>query len=52
MVIEFLFLSLNPKLFTGKISISISGLFFLPKNAESLDDKNTAERANQFEVIK
>jgi len=39
MIIEFLFLSLNPKLFTGKISISISGLFFLPKNAESLDDK-------------
>ncbi|XP_050058497.1 myrosinase 1-like isoform X1 [Aphis gossypii] len=33
----------------GKISISISGLFFLPKNAESLDDINTAERANQFE---
>ncbi|XP_025207235.1 myrosinase 1-like isoform X2 [Melanaphis sacchari] len=35
----------------GKISISISGLFFLPKNAESLDDINTAKRANQFEVI-
>ncbi|CAI6360889.1 unnamed protein product [Macrosiphum euphorbiae] len=33
----------------GKISISISGLFYLPKNAESLDDIVTAERANQFD---
>ncbi|XP_015368597.1 PREDICTED: myrosinase 1-like, partial [Diuraphis noxia] len=33
----------------GKISISISGVFFIPKNAESDDDINTAERANQFE---
>jgi len=38
--------------YSGKISISISGLFFLPKNAESLDDIATAERANQFEVTK
>jgi len=37
--------------YSGKISISISGLFFLPKNAESLDDIDTAERANQFDVI-
>nr|Q95X01.1 RecName: Full=Myrosinase 1; AltName: Full=Beta-glucosidase 1; AltName: Full=Beta-thioglucosidase 1; AltName: Full=Beta-thioglucosidase glucohydrolase 1; AltName: Full=Sinigrinase 1; AltName: Full=Thioglucosidase 1 [Brevicoryne brassicae]AAL25999.1 thioglucosidase [Brevicoryne brassicae]1WCG_A Chain A, THIOGLUCOSIDASE [Brevicoryne brassicae]1WCG_B Chain B, THIOGLUCOSIDASE [Brevicoryne brassicae] len=33
----------------GKISISISGVFFMPKNAESDDDIETAERANQFE---
>jgi len=37
--------------YSGKISISISGLFYLPKNAESLDDIVTAERANQFDVI-
>jgi len=24
----------------------------MPKNIESVDDKNTAERANQFEVTK
>ncbi|XP_025206428.1 myrosinase 1-like [Melanaphis sacchari] len=33
----------------GKISISINGVFYFPKNAESIDDINTAERANQFE---
>jgi len=37
-------------MFVGKISISINGVFFIPKNAESADDINTAERANQFEV--
>lgn len=36
----------------GKISISVSGEFFIPKNSKSQDDINTAERANQFEVYK
>ncbi|VVC29505.1 Hypothetical protein CINCED_3A000813 [Cinara cedri] len=34
----------------GKISISVSGIFFIPKNESSLSDINTAERANQFEI--
>ncbi|KAE9543770.1 hypothetical protein AGLY_002000 [Aphis glycines] len=33
----------------GKISISINGVFFIPKNPNSVDDVMTAERANQFE---
>lgn len=36
--------------FLGQISIAISGIFFIPKDENSLDDINTAERANQFEV--
>jgi len=35
----------------GKISISINGVFFIPKNSDSDDDIKTAERANQFEVF-
>ncbi|XP_050546382.1 myrosinase 1-like [Daktulosphaira vitifoliae] len=33
----------------GKISISINGMFFIPKNVDSEKDIETAERANQFE---
>ncbi|XP_025421294.1 myrosinase 1-like [Sipha flava] len=33
----------------GNISISINGVFFIPKNADSPEDIKTAERANQFE---
>ncbi|XP_050434304.1 myrosinase 1-like isoform X2 [Adelges cooleyi] len=33
----------------GKISLSLNGVFFIPKDEQSQDDINTAERANQFE---
>lgn len=36
--------------YIGKISISINGVFFIPKDPNSPDDLETAERARQFEV--
>ncbi|XP_050546386.1 myrosinase 1-like [Daktulosphaira vitifoliae] len=33
----------------GNISIALNTVFFLPKNKESEEDRETAERANQFE---
>ncbi|XP_050546381.1 myrosinase 1-like [Daktulosphaira vitifoliae] len=34
----------------GKISISISGAFYMPKNESSVDDMEIADRANNFEI--
>lgn len=33
----------------GKLSVTLSGFFHLPKS-DSKDDRDAAERANQFEV--
>lgn len=37
--------------YLGKISFSVNGVYFIPKNPNSIDDINTAKRANQFEVL-
>lgn len=37
-------------MFTGKLSITLSGFQYMPKS-DSEEDKNAAERANQFEVL-
>ncbi|XP_050433677.1 myrosinase 1-like isoform X2 [Adelges cooleyi] len=33
----------------GKVSLSVNGFFYVPKDEQSQDDVDTAERANQFE---
>lgn len=37
-------------IYIGKISISVNGVFYIPKDPNSPDDLKTTERALQFEV--